>query len=438
MVPSLQPLKGCVWKLSDDDLLRPLHPLRSLLCSAPHRSIDRSIDRSLPPTAASSALSVGSIDIHVEFSRVTGSYPQHFDEQPLLALDAANLGGLTFSDVTRACTGAYRTGYTCEEQAIAVAGNFGADTASSFQLSINATGQQLRGAIGVTPPIAADASAHAVTTALSSMTWHYLPSGFEDFALSQDNFEVLLESSSPQSAWMVRFFFAPNNEALKMTETGDVPLLTAVNVTSPSPVAVTVTERVAGAVPSSAMPVSATQAASAAGSAASEAAEAQVQAQASASGFVVEAVVHICGDGKRTTAEGCDDGGTAGGDGCSANCTVESGFLCSDAIGQLSDCEVPTAPSTFPCGIHLFINRYFKTNTTLRSAPLHSALSRECKLWSVRRRRERGDQRGPNGRKSYERQRFVLPRGVHGAGFGRGERRLRERGRLRCDVRVLL
>jgi len=39
----------------------------------------------------------------------------------------------------------------------------------------------------------------------------------------------------------------------------------------------------------------------------------------------------ICGDGKKLTSEGCDDGNTWFGDGCSGHCTVETdcGYSCS-------------------------------------------------------------------------------------------------------------
>ena len=39
-------------------------------------------------------------------------------------------------------------------------------------------------------------------------------------------------------------------------------------------------------------------------------------------------VVHICGNGVRSTAERCDDNNTEGGDGCSAVCEIEVGFEC--------------------------------------------------------------------------------------------------------------
>jgi cysteine-rich repeat protein len=44
----------------------------------------------------------------------------------------------------------------------------------------------------------------------------------------------------------------------------------------------------------------------------------------------------VCGDGSIEAGEDCDDSNTANGDGCSANCGVESGFTC---IGEPSDCS---------------------------------------------------------------------------------------------------
>jgi cysteine-rich repeat protein len=43
-----------------------------------------------------------------------------------------------------------------------------------------------------------------------------------------------------------------------------------------------------------------------------------------------------CGDGKVAPAEGCDDGNAGGGDGCSSVCSVETGFTCG---GSPSACE---------------------------------------------------------------------------------------------------
>ncbi|EKX40454.1 hypothetical protein GUITHDRAFT_113482 [Guillardia theta CCMP2712] len=48
----------------------------------------------------------------------------------------------------------------------------------------------------------------------------------------------------------------------------------------------------------------------------------------------------ICGDGLKQPEEGCDDGNTDLGDGCSSHCTVEEGFVCStgSTTSSLSSC----------------------------------------------------------------------------------------------------
>lgn len=45
-----------------------------------------------------------------------------------------------------------------------------------------------------------------------------------------------------------------------------------------------------------------------------------------------------CGDAKKEGSEACDDGNVAADDGCSATCTIESGFSCSGATGAQSSC----------------------------------------------------------------------------------------------------
>jgi cysteine-rich repeat protein len=48
-----------------------------------------------------------------------------------------------------------------------------------------------------------------------------------------------------------------------------------------------------------------------------------------------------CGDGynfkKITGGTPCDDGGTAGGDGCSASCLVETGYTCTGGSKTTAD-----------------------------------------------------------------------------------------------------
>ncbi|MDH3654275.1 MAG: C25 family cysteine peptidase [Myxococcales bacterium] len=52
----------------------------------------------------------------------------------------------------------------------------------------------------------------------------------------------------------------------------------------------------------------------------------------------------ICGNGAVAMPEGCDDGNTANGDGCSSDCTVESGYECflPDDAGTPSICQLST------------------------------------------------------------------------------------------------
>ncbi len=45
----------------------------------------------------------------------------------------------------------------------------------------------------------------------------------------------------------------------------------------------------------------------------------------------------VCGDGLILGSEGCDDNNTENGDGCSATCTVESGWVC---VGEPSTCSL--------------------------------------------------------------------------------------------------
>lgn len=40
-------------------------------------------------------------------------------------------------------------------------------------------------------------------------------------------------------------------------------------------------------------------------------------------------LAQTCGNGKKESPEGCDDVNTLSGDGCSATCTLETGYMCS-------------------------------------------------------------------------------------------------------------
>jgi len=51
---------------------------------------------------------------------------------------------------------------------------------------------------------------------------------------------------------------------------------------------------------------------------------------------VTHSTPEVCGDGNIAGAEECDDNGTTVGDGCSATCTIETGYECT---GEPSTCE---------------------------------------------------------------------------------------------------
>ncbi|MDC0709127.1 choice-of-anchor A family protein [Stigmatella sp. ncwal1] len=50
----------------------------------------------------------------------------------------------------------------------------------------------------------------------------------------------------------------------------------------------------------------------------------------------ISAAAGACGDGNRAADEQCDDGNSTEGDGCSSVCTVENGFVCTDANFSLA------------------------------------------------------------------------------------------------------
>lgn len=49
----------------------------------------------------------------------------------------------------------------------------------------------------------------------------------------------------------------------------------------------------------------------------------------------------VCGNGIREGSEGCDDGDTSSGDGCSSTCTVESGYTCNTATPNVCTLSTP-------------------------------------------------------------------------------------------------
>ena len=58
--------------------------------------------------------------------------------------------------------------------------------------------------------------------------------------------------------------------------------------------------------------------------------------------IVIAPVVRVCGDGNRASTEGCDDSNLVDGDGCSASCQIEPGYVCPiNYIRGTSVCKIP-------------------------------------------------------------------------------------------------
>lgn len=58
-----------------------------------------------------------------------------------------------------------------------------------------------------------------------------------------------------------------------------------------------------------------------------------------------------CGDGAIVGVEECDDGGTAGGDGCSTDCTVEEGFTCEKEPSECAATDSGVVPALSDWGL---------------------------------------------------------------------------------------
>ena len=72
----------------------------------------------------------------------------------------------------------------------------------------------------------------------------------------------------------------------------------------------------------------------------------------------------ICGDGVREGAEGCDDGNTVSGDGCSSSCAVQSGYSCTTGMPNVCTmAQTITFTSAAPGGANVGGATYSPTAT---------------------------------------------------------------------------
>jgi cysteine-rich repeat protein len=259
-----------------------------------------SVDSATLRAELATVSTVGTVDVQVDRTSsglrtlvtfTMGGRPRNEGRLPLFELNTTGLAGVLGATVARSRAGANPPGYVLTEQRVVLQSNSLSTLGGSFTLTFD--GQS-------TTELPPDAGATAVRTALQQLS-------------SIGDVEVFLSSSSNERSWSVRFYLSGtprhygNVAQLQLTSTMGSAATIAVQATAtgsspfdndtvepppPPPVPLTVTAPAFAAV-----------------------------------AFVP--VVHVCGDGIRTTAEACDDNNTLSGDGCAADCSfIEDGWRC--------------------------------------------------------------------------------------------------------------
>ena len=236
-------------------------------------------------------------------------------------IDEFDIPGATAS-VTAVCQASHGlTGVTFERQLVQYSGT------DPFTLSLSHDGKT-----GTSGPIAVGSSPGDFAEALTAMSEGL---GVE---LVEADFEVTKEDPL---TWFVQFNVQKGSSLLQVSTSGNINLLTG-GIGDGNSDKVDVMEMTAGSVPVTDMPVSA----------ASAMADVEVSVRTAteslnnaATATDVVPVTHICGNGIRTSLEGCDDGNLIPGDGCSSTCTVEPGYTCTDELRAKSECTLLEQPS---------------------------------------------------------------------------------------------
>jgi cysteine-rich repeat protein len=278
------------------------------------------------------------LNMVVEFNTVAASdvRPLNGGLLPLLQVESYPTETTGAPTVARACAGQPPAGQTYEEQTVVLPGAVG----GTFRLGFGGEESE---------PIAWDAAPGAVAAALT-----YISSLDED--VDNDGISDLFEVfDNATSSWSIRFYPREFSPVLLLSEVdastvtsnytgdllaGNLPLL-SLNTTSltqsDGASAPSVEPATDGSVPQAWVPPTCTdqkmngdELGTDCGGSCFECPSPPPPPErvAGSSTIVVAAVTRVCGDGRRTSDEACDDGNTAGGDGCSADCTIESGFLC--------------------------------------------------------------------------------------------------------------
>ena len=233
---------------------------------------------------------------------------------PLLELDMSALTALKFAEVTALQKGTPPGSFKFPEQAIRVSG-----TALEMSSLTGDFALEFNGA--VTPLLPYNVSAATLTAALMALD-------------TVGEVEVFGTNTVTSREWKVRFY-ATGDPA----HTGPQP---ALNVNA-STLTSSNRRRLSGLSLSSSIVSDGSTPYSVGNLTAEEDDTGNLTATES---VTVTPIVHVCGNGFRSSAEACDDNNTVGGDGCDALCQLELGFACSSStqldggsgVGGLDTC----------------------------------------------------------------------------------------------------
>jgi fibro-slime domain-containing protein len=93
-------------------------------------------------------------------------------------------------------------------------------------------------------------------------------------------------------------------------------------------------------------------------------------------------VALTCGDGLKTGSEGCDDGNVTAGDGCSATCTVETGWACTESVTRPATVSMAVTNRDFKSdaatGGHDHFENVNEDNKGIAGTPCTTATSATC------------------------------------------------------------
>ena len=272
------------------------------------------------PTAEENVLEIG-----VDFGLSTSATPLNWGTLPLLVVDTSQLGGLESCTVERTELFTHESGAKFAERSIVM--NATDDVLGSARLTLGFLDNK-------TEPLAPTAGAAVVREALSKLEG---VGNIEVFAVREA--WGAGDAKGEHVSWSVRFYPPMHLGAQPPIRVEILPTADGRRQLS-SGLGLQVVEVEGGSSPLDGLELDET---------------ASLDPSVVSNDSALQAVtlvpfVHICGNGKRSSAEGCDDNNTEPLDGCNALCNVEQGWACAamgcsdlercgSGVGRMSECS---------------------------------------------------------------------------------------------------